>query len=104
MPFHPISFDEFDDQGIGAQHLAIQPQHVGDRLIVEGVHRQPVQLVALERGLKFVDLLDERQLEVQSRPERLVDHDPAEQPLSRHLRRIDDHESTRDEGAHMELR
>jgi len=35
---------------------------------------------------------------MQPRPERLVDHHPAKQPLSRHLRRIDDHESVRNEG------
>ena len=31
----PIGFDEFDDQGIGAQHLGVEPQHVGPRLAFE---------------------------------------------------------------------
>ena len=55
-----------------------QAHRDGDRLVVDGVHRQPIQLVGLKRGLKLVDLFDDGQLEVQSRPQRVVDHHPAE--------------------------
>jgi len=92
----PDLIEQLQD-GIGRYAIG-QADRDGDRLIVDGVYRQPVELVGLERGLKLVDFLDEGQLEVQSRPERLVDHHPAEQPLSRHLSWVDDHESVRNEG------
>jgi hypothetical protein len=46
----PIGFDEFDNQGIGAQHLGVQPQHVGSGLAFEA-DRFGVALRVEDRGL-----------------------------------------------------
>jgi len=66
----PDLIEELED--CAGRYAVGQAHRDGDRLIVDGVHREPVELVGLERSLELVDLLDEGQLDVQSRPERLV--------------------------------
>jgi hypothetical protein len=46
--------------------------------------------VGFERDLQCVDLIEQRKLEMEAWPKRLIHHDLAEPPLAGHLGRLDD--------------